>query len=234
MPSDPFVALGEFVTASEAARLAATFAAGRTTEQALNQVHSSRRSAMRSLLSAAAVGHGTAATAIFRAIEGAKSVHRDLIPVWTTPGATSRVGHLTSEFPRHLNHARQSITCATYNFQPSSGIWTLLKEASERSDVVVTLYVDGAVADGQLVKQRLPRAVVYRSTSSDGRPSGHVRSHAKFIIIDHTVLLLTSANFSFSAEHNNVEFGLLVHDEPLAESVEREMRDKHGTIYELV
>jgi phosphatidylserine/phosphatidylglycerophosphate/cardiolipin synthase-like enzyme len=36
------------------------------------------------------------------------------------------------------------------------------------------------------------------------------RCHAKSIIIDHEVLLLTSANLSFRAEKSNVEFGLLV------------------------
>ena len=36
---------------------------------------------------------------------------------------------------------------------------------------------------------------------------GTVVSHTKFIIVDHEVVLLTSANFSYSAENRNVEFG---------------------------
>lgn len=36
--------------------------------------------------------------AVLRAIAGAKSVHRELIPVWTMPGNEATVGHLTSEF----------------------------------------------------------------------------------------------------------------------------------------
>ena len=59
-------------------------------------------------------------------------------------------------------------------------------------------------------------------------------SHAKFTVIDHEVLLLTSANFSFSAEHRNVEFGLLVRDSALAASVESTMASKHGSLYELI
>jgi phosphatidylserine/phosphatidylglycerophosphate/cardiolipin synthase-like enzyme len=47
-------------------------------------------------------------------------------------------------------------------------------------------------------------------------------------------LLLTSANFSFTAENKNVEFGLLIHDSALAQSVEKTMSSKHGSIYELV
>ena len=53
-------------------------------------------------------------------------------------------------------------------------------------------------------------------------------------MIDHEVLLLTSANFSYSAENRNVEFGLLVRDSALAESVEATMTGKHGGLYELV
>jgi phosphatidylserine/phosphatidylglycerophosphate/cardiolipin synthase-like enzyme len=82
------------------------------------------------------------------------------------------------------------------------------------------------------VKARLYRATVYRSAVLwDGRP---VISHAKFVIIDHEMLLLTSANFSFSAENRNVEFGLLVRDSALAASVEATMTSKHGSLYDLV
>lgn len=31
--------------------------------------------------------------------------------------------------------------------------------------------------------------------------------HTKFIVVDHEVVLLTSANFSYSAENRNIEFG---------------------------
>lgn len=59
-------------------------------------------------------------------------------------------------------------------------------------------------------------------------------SHAKFIVIDRTLTLLTSANFSYSAENSNVELGLLVHDTELATSIESLMRDQHGVLYERV
>jgi phosphatidylserine/phosphatidylglycerophosphate/cardiolipin synthase-like enzyme len=45
---------------------------------------------------------------------------------------------------------------------------------------------------------------------------------------------LTSANFSYSAENLNIEFGLRIHDPSLAASVESTMTSKHGTLYELV
>lgn len=233
MPSDPFAALGKYLTASEAEALAVQFQLGQHSIKALSAINTARREAVKGLLTAAGLGHtdGPGTAAILQAIAGAKSVHRDLTPVWTMPGNEAKVGHLTGEFHRLVQAARISVTCATYNFEKTSQMWNVLKGASEQPGVVVTVYVDGDKAEASKVTTQLPRATIYRSAEL---PSGRqVVSHAKFIIIDHEVLLLTSANFSFSAENRNVEFGLLVQNAALAESVESTMASKHGTLYEL-
>ena len=233
MPSDPYFALGQYFTASEAEALAVQFDNGQHVIQALGAVNSGRRADAKELLAAAGHGHAdrARATAVLRAIAGAKSVYRDLTPVWTMPGHEAKIGHLTGEFHRLVEAARISITCATYNFETTSMMWTVLKQAAEQPGVVVTVYVDGDKADAVKVKAQLPRATIYRSAEL---PSGkRVVSHAKFIVIDHEVLLLTSANFSFSAENRNVEFGVLIRDVAFAESVESTMTSKHGSLYEL-
>lgn len=234
MPSDPFSKLGAFLTASEAEALAVQFEAGQHIVKALAVVNAARREMAKRLLATAGLSprDGQRAAGTLRAIAGAKSVHRDLTPVWTMPGNEANIGHLTGEFHRLVQAARQSVVCATYNFEQTSQMWSVLNEASRQPGVVVTLYVDGNVADAAKVKAQLPKATIYRSAElSDGK---RVVSHAKFIVIDHEVLLLTSANFSFSAENRNVEFGLLVRDSALVESVESTMKSKHGTLYELV
>lgn len=63
---------------------------------------------------------------------------------------------------------------------------------------------------------------------------GYVRNHAKFLAIDHRFLLVTSANFSWSAEHGNVEFGVFIDNSNLTEAVEREMRRAEDLLYECV
>jgi phosphatidylserine/phosphatidylglycerophosphate/cardiolipin synthase-like enzyme len=233
MLSDPFAVLGEYLTATEAQALAVQFDLGQHVVKALASINPARRGKVKDLLVAAGLDHtdSARATSVLAAIAGAKSAHRDLTPVWTMPGNEAKVGHLTGEFHRLVQAARVSITCATYNFETTSQMWTVLKQSSEQPGVVVTVYVDGDVADAAKVKSQLPRATIYRSAEL---PTGkRVVSHAKFIVIDHALLLLTSANFSFSAENRNVEFGLLVHDAPLAESVESTMTSKHGSLYEL-
>lgn len=234
MPSDPFGALGEYLTASEAVGLAVLLESGQHVVHALRSVGAARRAEVAKLLRAAEIGHAEVerSVSVLRAIAGAKVVHRDLTPVWTMPGHEAKIGHLTGEFHRLVGAARQSITCATYNFETTSQMWTVLKEASEQPGIVVRVYVDGATADARKVKAQLPRAIVYQSAElAWGK---RVVSHAKFVVIDHEVLLLTSANFSFNAENRNVEFGLLVRDSALAESVEATMASKHGSLYELV
>ena len=111
------------------------------------------------------------------AIRGAKSGSRDLTPVWTMPGNEAKTGHLTSEFHRFVQAARQSVVCATYNFEQTSQMWTVLKAASEQPDVVVTVYIDGDKSDAAKVKAQLPRATIYQSAQL---PSGkRVVSHGK-------------------------------------------------------
>lgn len=234
MPSDPFAALGEFLTASEAEGIAAQLAAGQHVSKALGAVSAPRRKKARGVLIAAGLGHAEVkwSVAVLQAVVGAKNLHRDLTPVWTMPGNEAKVGHLTGEFHRLVRNARQSVTCATYNFEKTSKMWTVLRESADQPGITVTVYVDSDKADSANIKAHLKGATIYRSAAlPTGKP---VVSHAKFVVIDHEMILLTSANFSFSAENRNIEFGLLIHDSTLAKSIESTMASKHGTLYEQV
>lgn len=234
MASDPFAELGSFLTATEAERLALQFESDAPVSIAVREIAISRREQVKELLTASGLGAADRerSVSVLRAIAGAKTVLRELTPVWTMPGNEANTGHLTSEFHRIVGAARQSVTAATYNFQDTSQMWTALKVASEQPEVVVTAYVDAAVADAATVKAQLPRATVYRSAVL---PNGkQVVSHAKFVVVDHELLLITSANFSYSAENRNIEFGILIRDPALAGSVEASMREKHGSLYRIV
>ncbi|MDR3658451.1 MAG: DISARM system phospholipase D-like protein DrmC [Mycobacterium sp.] len=234
MSNDPLVQLGEYLTATEAEGLAVLLDAGEHTAHALASVSVARRDHVAELLKNAGIGHVSPelSVAVLRGIAGAKSAHRDLVPVWTMPGNEATVGHLTNQFHDVVAAARTSVTCATYNFSASSNMWDALKVASEEPDVVVCLYVDAQVGDPAGVKAQLPRATVYRSaTLPNGKP---IVSHTKFIIVDHEIVLLTSANFSYNAENRNVEFGLRVRDSGLARSIEETMASKRGSLYELL
>ena len=81
------------------------------------------------------------------------------------------------------------------------------------------------------VAAHLRPAVVLRTRAFDG---GYVRNHAKFLAIDHRFLLVTSANFSWSAEHGNVELGVLADNANLVQVIESEMRRVEDALYERV
>jgi len=234
MGSSAVAELGAFLTGAEARRMAAMLESGESLNRALNEVGQSRREDAKALMTNAGLGNRNPdlTIAVLKGISGAKSVARELTPVWTMPGNEAEIGHLTSQFHKLVEGARISVTAVTYNFSNKSWMWQVLKEASERPGVRVVVYVDRDKANPGSVKAQMPKATVYRSGVL---PNGEkIVSHAKFVIIDHSIMLLTSANFSYNAENQNVEFGILIRDSRLAESVEEVMADKRGTLYEEV
>ena len=59
-------------------------------------------------------------------------------------------------------HWSGAVTCATYNFETTSQMWAVLKEAPEQPGVVVTVYVDGDKVEAAKVKAQLLRATIYQ------------------------------------------------------------------------
>jgi phosphatidylserine/phosphatidylglycerophosphate/cardiolipin synthase-like enzyme len=87
------------------------------------------------------------------------------------------------------------------------------------------------VGKNQNVADQLPEVAVHRARTPEGC---RLVNHAKFVIIDRTLVLSTSANFSRPAENTNIEFGLLVEEPELAAAIEETMRAQQGVLYELV
>lgn len=234
-PTDPYTALGAFLTGHEADRLAIVLEAGETTNSALKEINRTRRAEATRLIRAAGLGHNRAETsvAVLRAIAGARSIRTTITPVWTMPGPQTSVGRLTGEVLRLIDAARISVTCSSYNFSPYSAMWTALRDASQRPELAVTVYVDATAGTPRQVADHLRGAAVFQTVTPPHKAKPLV-SHAKFVVIDHAVVLTTSANFSHNAENSNIELGLLVHDTALAESIEQTMRAQHGQLYERV
>ncbi|MEV5920501.1 DISARM system phospholipase D-like protein DrmC [Streptomyces rochei] len=234
--------LGRLLTGTEAKDIADRLADGDTLTTALKVVAVGQRAEVRHLLEAVGSGPGAAPQQILvlRAIEGARALPTTLSPLWTMPGHLAQSGPLTTSVTRLVDSARHAITCSTFNFQRSSALWTSLRTAAQRDGVAVRVYMDTRAADGSgqhwtpsttEVAAHLAPAEVWRTKKFDG---GHVRNHAKFLAIDHHLLLVTSANFSWSAENNNVEFGVLIDNPNLTEAVERELREAERALYERI
>ncbi|MEU3161183.1 DISARM system phospholipase D-like protein DrmC [Streptomyces griseoincarnatus] len=232
--------LGRLLTGTEAKDIADRLADGDTLTTALKVIAVGQRAEVRRLLEAVGGGPGAASQQILvlRAIEGARALPTTLSPLWTMPGHLVQSGPLTTSVTRLVDSARHAITCSTFNFQRSSALWTSLRTAAQRDGVAVRVYMDTRAADGsgqhrapstREVAAHLAPAEVWRTKEFDG---GYVRNHAKFLAIDHHLLLVTSANFSWSAENNNVEFGVLIDNPNLTEAVERELAEAEEVLYE--
>lgn len=221
--------------------MATALEGGETLSQALKLVGQGRRASIRAAVEGAGLAVDKVTLAmVLRALEGARSDVVKVQPMWTMPGHLGGYGALTSSITELVRSARVSVTCATFNFQKTSGMWGALSEAVRRPEVALRVYVDATASkpngtwtppSAEEVAARLKPGIVLRSKAFDGKP---VRSHTKFVAIDHRILVVTSANFSWSAEYGNVEFGVRIDDPNLTESVEREMRDAEANLYERV
>lgn len=242
MSSEPLVQLGALLTAAEAAKLANRFADGDTLTSAMQGISASRRNEVRAALEASEVVPSNLAVAlpVLRSIEGAATRITDVSPVWTLPGHLADYGNLTTSIKDLVLAARYSVVCSTFNFQKSSALWDALREVAARGTVDVRVYLDTEAATSQKwssapsladMASQLAGAHVYRTRELDGKS---IRNHAKFIAVDHQFLIVTSANFSISAEQFNVELGLRVDDAPLTQRVEQQLIDLEKVLYEPV
>lgn len=233
----PEAALGEFLTGTEARQIADRLGDGDTLTAALRVVAPGRRPEARSLASAIS---RDCLIGVLRAVESSRSARTSVDPLWTMPGHLARNGRLTSSVTYLVESARHSVVCSTFNFQRSSGLWKALGTAARRPEISMRVYMDTSAADllrrpssptTDEVAAHLRPGVVLRTIAFDGR---QVRNHSKFISVDHRFLLVTSANFSWSAENANLELGMLIDNGNLAEAVERQMRQVEDLLFERV
>lgn len=234
-------ALGELLTGTEAESLAARLGGGQPLAMALAQLDNQRAPKVRGLLEESSLLNDRATLLqVLHGIAGARAGPTSVTPVWTAPANLARHAQLTASIHHYVQHARESVICSTFNFQRSSALWSALTAAAERPEVAVRVYVDTAAADEnptawkpttQEVAQQLRAARVFRTKPFDGN---QVRNHAKFVAIDHQFLVVTSANFSKSAEQSNVELGLVVADQRLTQGVERQMIELEAHTFERV
>lgn len=116
-------------------------------------------------------------------------------------------------------------------------MWGALREAANRPGILVRTYIDAEANSGKQgpssmeVAEWLSPGIVLQTKHFNGRP---VRNHAKFISVDHRFVVITSANFSWSAEFGNVELGVRLDDELLAQRIESEMGLAEQLLYERV
>lgn len=228
--------MGAFLTATEARQIADRLTDGEPLSMAIAAVEPARRTEAINLV----VSTGLPASEIvhvLRAVHGAKQVATAAQAVWTMPGHLVTASPLTTSTAELVRSARTSVVCSTYNFQRTSGLWHALREAANQPGVRVRIYVDAGAASGpcglgaRSIAEWLAPAKVFQTVPLGGK---RVRNHAKFVSVDHRFLIVTSANYSWSAENRNVELGVRLDDPALAESIEAQLLEAEGAFYSAV
>lgn len=234
---DPIDILGRKIRTADAHIIVGALQQGEPALGALMSLSPGARADVKALLRQADMLRDSAGLEqVLHGIIGARSVDKPNELLWTTPGLRAQSGGLTTSLVGLVDGAEESIICSTYNFQTSSGMWRALRAAARRR-LEMRVYIDREAANGGRaptaidVAQHLAPATVFRTRYVDGRA---LRNHAKYFVIDHRMLVVTSANFSWSAENDNVELGLKVTDPQLARRVERELENLEGDVYERV
>lgn len=230
--------LGKLLSRTDAEHIASGLKAGESVGSALSSLAPAQKSRVNSIITSGGLREDRAGlTGAMYGIIGARSADATIDPLWTLPAHLATSSALTTSIVDLVDSAATSITCSTYNFQKSSGLWAALRSAARRPSVDVTVYVDRNATDGSSgpsapeIAKRLAPARVHRTKKLHGNVT---RNHAKFLVIDHRTVVITSANFSWSAEYNNVELGVRIDRPPLAEQIERDMRGLEENVYERV
>lgn len=235
--SDPIYNLGRQIRTADARMMVGALHEGESVSGALMGLSVGARVDIKNLFAQAnLLRDPVGAEQVLRGIIGARSADSPNELLWTTPGFRAQSGSLTTSLVGLVESAKKSIVCSTYNFQTSSGMWRALQLAARRR-LEMRIYIDREAAKGGRspsaidVAQQLAPAPVFRTKYVEGHT---LRNHAKFLVLDHRILIVTSANFSWSAENYNVELGLKITDPRLAHRVEKELTGLEHSVYERV
>jgi phosphatidylserine/phosphatidylglycerophosphate/cardiolipin synthase-like enzyme len=168
-------------------------------------------------------------------VEGARE---DLALVWSGP---ETVGAENRDSARVLEElfagATESLLIAGFNFQAGEHFDTLAAAMAERPALTVEVYAHVFIAPGDdlgralgahdaalkraLGAMPLARVRCFRPSGAllDAARDRRFNLHAKCVVADRRRVLVTSANFTFTAQERNVELGLRLDDPHVAERV---------------
>jgi cardiolipin synthase len=159
--------------------------------------------------------------------------HRETVDlVWTGPGTDTIRGQATSDVVVELiNKAQRTLVIATFASRRVQKVRDALLAATERG-VKVTLILENENTNGQYLPaardpfEGIPAEILEwpadkRSIENQWSPA----LHAKFVLVDESTVLVTSANLTGYALDKNIEAGVLINGGPLPGRLMEHLRD---------
>ena len=143
--------------------------------------------------------------------------HRSVRPVWTGPDAGQPVRLTASVMAEVIDAAEHRLLVISFAAYKIPQVLDRLEAAAQRGVIVDIVLESGKDKGGTLSFDQLPaftrldRVRVWH-WPPDKRPDAGGSLHAKAIVADDAVALVTSANLTGHALANNIELGLLARD----------------------
>ncbi len=175
----------------------------------------------------------------------AEALSRSVSPpelVWTGPDETNQLRSTSTVIDHLLRQAKERITLAGFVIVKGDQVFGgLAKRMDAEPELKVTLYLNVAatrgVAPDAVVSwfatdfreqvwpgERLP-IVYYDPRSLEPNAKRRAVLHAKCVVVDGHVALVTSANFTPHAQLRNIELGVKLEDPELAERIEAQFEE---------
>ncbi|MED5801241.1 DISARM system phospholipase D-like protein DrmC [Gordonia sp. Z-3] len=225
--------LGALLAPGEADAVAARLRQCGLPHLAAQRAFPANRAEVKELLTdlVATAGRADLAAAV---LDGIAAVPRsaDPEPVWTAPNVPGLEGRTTLAVADLVNDATATVYAATYSAGSGAGYVQALANAVERG-VTVTVILDRGMQakNGGAIPKVLRGARVW-VYAPDPVAEWTPRQHAKFVVVDRSSALVTSANFSTAAAMSNLECGLLCRDSPVADGIVRQLETlyEHGAL----
>lgn len=137
--------------------------------------------------------------------------------VWSGPSFSGDGDHTTAAVAHLVEEAKEDVLASTYSASIDSPFVEALWRAMARG-VSVTLVLEGSKMEDTATKlqAKLEGARFLKYVPTAGR---YGVQHSKVVIVDSTLALVTSANFSNAAAHGNLEAGVLIRDPLFASKI---------------
>lgn len=139
--------------------------------------------------------------------------------VWSGPSFPGDGDHTTSAVAHLIDEAKEDVLASTYSASSDSPVVQALWRAISRGVSVTVVYEDAKLAaTSTMLRKKLVGARFLHYVPPHGQ---YGIQHSKVIVVDSTVALVTSANFSDAGAHGNLEAGVLIRDPIVASKLRR-------------
>lgn len=217
---DAFIQLANTLTASQATSIAASLEIDGRLDRAVSFLPSSLPAVDALTQALALLGGPTLLASVLRGYAAAtKRAPSPPRAVWSGPSFPGDGDHTTAAVAHLIDEAKDDVLASTYSASSDSPVVQALWRAISRG-VSVTVVLEGAklAATSTMLRKKLLGARFLHYVPPSGQ---YGIQHSKVIIVDSSVALVTSANFSAAAAHRNLEAGVLIRDPNFASNLRR-------------